>query len=91
MAHQLINSQAEETIVTDAVRTQKTLLGFVLESEPMPDDEREILYTLTHPDLPGLAYSGTDAWETLIAGVQAAGRMLQDRMEAGQKLTIEPI
>ena len=63
-----------------------TLLGFKMFCEPMPDNPQELLYTLMHPDLPGLVYGDSDPWKLLLSGIEAAGRIFKRRMESGEPI-----
>jgi hypothetical protein len=77
-----------------AARTQQpqrfaTVMGFTLESESMPDNPAETLYTLTHPDLPGLVLGDSDPWQVILTGLDAAGHLLRLQMEAGEKLPMK--
>src|ERR1019366_1795656 len=66
-----------------------TLMGFTVESEPMPDNPSETLYTLTHRDLPGMVLGDSDPWQALLCGLDAASHMLRQQMEAGEKLPMQ--
>jgi hypothetical protein len=66
-----------------------TLMGFKIESEPMPDNPAETLYTLTHPDLPGMVMGDSNPWSVLLCGLDAAGRMLRHQMESGEQLPVK--
>jgi hypothetical protein len=68
----------------DRAQHYTTLFGFEVRSEPMPGNEQETLFTLTHAQLPGLAYSESDPWGCLLAAMETAMRITQGRMESGE-------
>ncbi len=91
-----VRPRAKKSSKTQAARPKArssrrfaTLMGFRLESEPMPDNPAETLYTLTHPDLPGMALGDSDPWQVLLCGLEAASQMLRQQMEAGERLPME--